>query len=105
MTDYGAPLPELAWRTSDSADEENHDQETDLAAIGNPGGAEWASASPDGRPGIPWTWGVYRRWLWEDIDADPERNILAEGIAGDEDEAKMRVAEWVREAQAGNEDK
>ena len=56
----------LKWYTSVSADDENHDQEVDLDAIGSPDSASWASVAPqDGR----WSWTVYARWLWEDIDA------------------------------------
>jgi len=87
---------ELDWYPSGSADDQNHDQETDLARIGNPGGAEWASVAPDGRPQFgPWHWGIYGRWLWDDIDADPD-STLAEGPADTEDEAKAAVAGWVR---------
>jgi hypothetical protein len=82
----------LAWSASGSADPGNHDQETDLAAIGNPGGGEWASVAPE--TGGTWSWGVYARWLWEDIDADPAAT-LAHGPAGDEPAAKAAVQAWV----------
>lgn len=80
----------LRWTTSASADAENHDQETDLDAIGSPGGASWASAAPDGRKGHePWTWEIWDRWLIED------GNLLANGEAASEDAAKAAVAIWV----------
>jgi hypothetical protein len=41
-----AAVRSLNWYTSVSADADNHDQEVDLAAIGCPGGASWASVSP-----------------------------------------------------------
>jgi hypothetical protein len=82
---------ELAWTTSESADAENHDQETDLCAIGNPGGAVWASVAPEGEG---WAWNIYSRWGWEDIDADPDA-LLSGGQAGDEDRAKAAVTDWV----------
>jgi hypothetical protein len=80
----------LNWRTSDSADDMNHDQEVDLDKAGNPGGASWASVSPDG---AGWVWVVYDRWLDVDAEPDPE---LARGGTDTEDQAKAAVAEWVR---------
>src|SRR5580692_7568675 len=41
------PAPALRWYTSASADDENHDQEVNLDKAGNPGGAVWASVSPN----------------------------------------------------------
>ena len=85
-------LPALTWYTSQSADTE-HDQEVDLDAIGSPGGASWASVSPDsGRTRAPWVWVIYDRWT--DVDEDPDP-VLAEGGAGTEAEAKFAVGEWV----------
>lgn len=84
-------MNEITWQTSDSADSANHDQEADLAALGNPGGAEWASVAPEG---AAWSWAVYSRWLWEDIDADPAAT-LASGPAKTEQEAKTAVATWI----------
>lgn len=83
----------LTWYTSVSADEDNHDQEVDLDAIGSPGGASWASVSPND-PG--WHWEIFDRWL--DVDEDPDPT-LAVGEAGDEAGAKVAVESWV-EAQA-----
>ena len=81
---------ELAWYTSDSADECNHDQEVDLDRIGNPGGASWAYVAPDGRPGHkPWNCEVLDRWLYEDAET------LAAGEADDEAGAKAAVTAWV----------
>jgi hypothetical protein len=86
-------MPDLNWYTSNSADDQNHDQETDLAKIGNPGGAEWASVSPDGRPGHkPWNWEIYDRWI--DVDEEPG-HTLAYGKTDTEDLAKAAVAGWV----------
>jgi hypothetical protein len=83
---------ELTWITSASADEHNHDQETDLTVIGSPGGASWASVAPDGRAGHkPWVWVIYSRW--NDVDEGDDA-VLAEGEADDEDEAKAAVATW-----------
>lgn len=84
---------ELTWTTSASADDENHDQETDLDAIGSPGGASWASVSPDSRPGAgPWAWVIYDRWN----DVDEHDSVLGGGPADSEDAAKAAVAAWVR---------
>ncbi len=76
---------ELAWTTSASADDHAHDQETDLSAIGSPGGAIWASVAPEGNG---WNWTICDRWLWEDAD------ILACGSAGTEELAKAAVTSW-----------
>lgn len=78
----------LTWTTSASADDLAHDQETDLGTIGSPGGAAWASVSPEGSG---WNWAVYDRWLLEDGD------ILDCGHVATEDEAKAAVAAWVAE--------
>lgn len=80
----------LPWRTSASADEHAHDQEADLAALGSPGGAVWASVSPEGDG---WHWGIYDRWLWEDIDAGG--HVLACGNVASEDQAKEAASAWV----------
>jgi hypothetical protein len=86
----------LDWYTSASADDQNHDQETDLDQIGSPGGASWASVCPDGEPGRkPWIWVIYDRWLDVDEAPDPE---LARGEADNDDEAKAAVAGWVQAA-------
>jgi hypothetical protein len=83
----------LTWTLSASADEANHDQETDLTAIGSPGGASWASVAPDGRGGHqPWGWTVYSRW--NDVDEGDDA-VLAEGGADGESGAKAAVAAWV----------
>jgi hypothetical protein len=85
----------LTWTLSASADEANHDQETDLTAIGSPGGASWASVAPDGRDGHqPWGWTVYNRW--NDVDEGDDA-VLAEGGADGESGAKAAVAVWVTE--------
>jgi hypothetical protein len=82
---------ELTWITSMSADDDNHDQETDLDAIGSPGSASWASVSPSEHG--KWWWVVYDRWIInEDSEPDP---TLAEGHADGEEQAKAAVAEWV----------
>ena len=85
----------LNWTTSVSADNQNHDQETDLAAIGNPGGAEWASVAPQGNG--RWSWAIYTRWLWEDIDADPASTLASDETDG-EGTAKAAVEALVAEA-------
>jgi hypothetical protein len=86
----------LHWYTSDSADDENHDQETNLDKIGNPGGAVWAEVSPNSQPGYgPWIWVIYDRWL--DVDEEPDPT-LADGPAASEEAAKAAVAEWIRAA-------
>ena len=88
-------LPDLAWYRSQSADAEHDDQEVDLDAIGSPGGASWASVSPDsGRTRAPWVWVIYDRWI--DVDSEPDP-VLAEGGAGTEAEAKTAIATWVRD--------
>ena len=93
VTDRSVLRRILGWATSASADAESHDQETDLDAIGSPGGASWASVAPDGRPGHkPWTWTVYRCWL--DVDTTPDSELAA-GEADTEDEAKEAVTDWV----------
>jgi hypothetical protein len=79
---------ELTWTTSASADYDNHDQETELDTIGNPGGAVWASVSPDRDD---WVWEIFDRWL--DVDDEPYASI-AIGRAGDEAGAKAAVQSW-----------
>jgi hypothetical protein len=86
----------IKWVTSASADEDNHDQEAEMAAIGSPGGAVWASVSPDRGN---WAWAVYATWLWEDIDTNPDAT-LAEGTAATEQDAKDAVAEWAARQEA-----
>ncbi len=85
----------LTWTTSDSADEANHDQETNLDAIGNPGGAVWASVSPvvlhDQQK---WAWVIYNCWT----DVDEHECELAAGRVDTEGQAKAAVTEWVRAA-------
>lgn len=81
----------LTWVESPSADEEHEDQEVTLNGLG---GAVWAGVA---NQDIHWTWGVYSRWLWEDIDADPAAT-LAEGTVATQAEAKAAVEAWVREA-------
>jgi hypothetical protein len=81
---------ELAWTESASADEHNHDQETDLTAIGSPGGGVWASVSPSHEG--QWWWVIYDRW--NDVDEAPDPT-LAEGHVAGEDEAKAAVNDWV----------
>src|ERR1700722_11048797 len=70
-----AGLVQLTWYTSVSADDETHDQEADLDAIGSPGGASWASVSPNGRPGHEdaWAWEIYSRWT--DVDDNPQATL------------------------------
>lgn len=89
--------PALTWELSASADGVNRNQWADLAAKGSPGGAIWASVSPE--PGH-WHWAVYASWLREDIDASPART-LAQGTAPLEDEAKEAVARWVAAQEEG----
>jgi hypothetical protein len=98
VADSPVTVPDLAWYTSESADDENHDQETDMSRAGSPGGASWASVSPNGRPGREntWLWVIYNRWT----DVDDYDSELGRGEAGGEDEAKAAVAEWVRAASA-----
>jgi hypothetical protein len=76
----------LTWTTSVSADAENHDQEVDLAPLGHPKGACWASVGPDGDG---WVWSVYDRWLYEDA------TTLAAGVETTEEAAKAAVEEWL----------
>jgi hypothetical protein len=82
----------LTWTEASSADDEHDDQDTDLALVGNPAGASWAGVSDEGDNG--WHWGIYSRWLWEDIDADPNA-ILAEGYATSQQAAKDCVVAWL----------
>lgn len=82
----------LTWTTSASADDQNHDQETDLDAIGSPNGASWASVSPESEG---WAWVIYDRWL--DVDEAPDP-VLASGKADGEGTAKAAVEAWVAEA-------
>jgi hypothetical protein len=85
-------IMELTWTTSASADEDNHDQETDLDSTGSPGGAAWATVAPEGGPDHkPWMWVIYDRW----IDVDEHDSELAAGETDHEDEAKAAVAAWV----------
>jgi hypothetical protein len=81
---------ELTWTTSASADDRNHDQEValDTSELGSPGGAVWASVSPD-KGG--WAWVIYNRWT----DVDDHDSELAAGLAADEAGAKAAVAAWV----------
>lgn len=81
----------LAWAAAARSAGPGDDQETDLAAIGSPGGACWAWVAPDG---WRWAWGVYTSWRWEDIDGDPAAT-LARGPAASEAEAKAAVQAWV----------
>jgi hypothetical protein len=86
---------DLTWTLSASADEANHDQETDLGPLGSPGGAVWATVAPDGRVGRKlWGWVIYSRW--NDVDEGDDA-VLAEGEADEEDEAKVAVADWVED--------
>jgi hypothetical protein len=78
----------LNWRTSESADDHAHDQEVNLAEVGNPGGAEWASVAPEF---MGWRWEILDRWLYEDA------TTLAEGHVPTEEEAKQAVQSWVSE--------
>jgi hypothetical protein len=87
----------LTWYPANSADADHDDLEADLCPLGCPGGAVWAWVADEGSG---WSWSVYARWLWEDIDADPDRHTLAESTAGSQEQAKAAVAEWVARAQA-----
>ena len=87
----------LNWYPANSADADHDDLETDLCPLGCPGGAVWAWVADNGSG---WTWSIYDRWLWEDIDADPDRRTLAEGTASGQEQAKAAVAGWVARAQA-----
>jgi hypothetical protein len=85
----------LNWYPATSADLEHDDLETDLGTeAGEPGGAVWAWVA-DEATGGPWSYTVYARWLWEDIDADPGRNILAEGTRDTQGAATTAVEAWV----------
>jgi hypothetical protein len=91
---------ELTWYPSESADGDHDDLETDFAGLGSPGGAAWAHVALEDEPGHPpWTWAVYARWLWEDIDADPDAT-LARGEAGSQAGAMAAVAAWAGAAMA-----
>ena len=87
----------LTWYPGTSADDDHDDVETDLAAIGGPGGAVWASVADEE---TWWSWAVYDRWLWDDIDADPGTHTLAEGTAASREEGMQAVSDWVH-AQGG----
>ena len=87
----------LAWYPANSADADHDDLEADLCPLGCPGGAVWAWVADNGSG---WSWSIYDRWLWEDIDADPDRHTLAEDTAGSQEQAKAAVAGWVAQAQA-----
>lgn len=80
------------WVPAISADLDHDDEEADLGALGNPGGASWAWVAGEDSQG--WSWAIYSRWLWEDIDAGPQ-TVLAEGRAGSKDEAKRDVQAWL----------
>ena len=82
----------LEWRASDSADDTHPDMETDLTAIGSPGGASWAYVALEGEQ---WAWGVLDHWLWDNAET------LAEGVAATKDGALGAVANWVREHTPG----
>src|SRR6516162_1126410 len=88
----GQRMTTLAWYPANSADADHDDLEADLCPLGCPGGAVWAWVADEGSG---WSWSVYARWLWEDIDADPDRHTLAESTAGSQEQAKAAVAEWV----------
>lgn len=77
----------LAWYSAASADETHCDVEVDLAALGNPGGAEWASVTHE-RDGV-WHWAVYDRWLWDDL------TVLASGSSAGPAAAQDAVSRWV----------
>lgn len=83
----------LEWKPAQSADRDHPDIEVDLAKIGNPGNAEWASVTEESNP-AGFSWAIYARWLWEDIDNDPN-NILAEGTAASLEDAKSAIESWV----------
>ena len=52
-------------------------------------------------PWLAWVQGMfYDRWLWADIDADPDRHTLADEAAGSQELAMAAVAAWVTRAQA-----
>jgi hypothetical protein len=87
----------LAWYPANSADADHDDLEADLCPLGCPGGSVWAWVADNGSG---WSWSIYARWLWEDIDADPDRHTLAEGTASGREQAKAAVAEWVAQALA-----
>lgn len=75
------------WYTASSADDQHHDQELDLEALGNPGGGSWAVVYPDGDL---WTWEVYNTWLLEDAC------VIAFGSGDSEPRAKAAVEKWIR---------
>jgi hypothetical protein len=82
----------LNWYPATSADLTHDDLETDLCETGQPGGAIWAWVADEDSG---WSWTIYARWLWEDIDADPDKNILAESKRSTQDEAVTAVEAWV----------
>lgn len=86
-------MKDITWRLSESADNENPDQEADLCETGNPGGAVWASVTRE--PGGSWPWAIYAFWLWDDIDAYYPGSVLAKGETTAEEESKKAVAEWI----------
>jgi hypothetical protein len=86
------------WYPANSADDTHDDLEADLCPLGCPGRAVWAWVADEG--GGTWSWSIYARWLWEDIDADPDRHTLAEDQVTTQEQAKAAVATWVAQAQA-----
>jgi hypothetical protein len=88
----------LNWYPAASADLTHDDLETDLCEAGEPGGAQWAWVADDGSG---WSWVIYARWLWEDIDADPDKHTLAEGKRGTQAEAVIAAEAWIM-AQGAN---
>ena len=86
------------WYPANSADATHDDLEADLCPLGCPGGAVWAWVADEG--GGTWSWSIYDRWLWADIDADPDQHTLADEAAGSQELAMAAVAAWVTRAQA-----
>jgi hypothetical protein len=84
----------LSWHEAQSADRDHQDVEVDLATVGCPGGAQWAYVAAEGDGG-PFIWRVFKHWLWDDIDNDPDVE-LAGGTAASMDEGKGAVEEWAR---------
>ena len=85
----------LNWYPAQSADRDHQDEELDLDALGNPGGARWAWVADEGTGG-PFGWCIYKYWLWEDIDGNDDSE-LAKGTAQTMDEGKLAVRTWLEE--------
>jgi hypothetical protein len=83
----------LTWIPAESADEEHPDVETSGEL---PPPAVWASVTHEGWQ--QWRWGVWPRWLWQDIDE--AGGALAEGFVTTVEDGKTAVLEWLTQLAA-----